>query len=389
MLLTKEEKNRIEIIRAVIEGKIALEDAALLLALSERQVYRLIAKAQAEDIRHVLHGNKGREPANKTDDDFWAGVVALAKEHYRGVNDLHLQELLKREHDIAVGRESLRKRLRSAGLAPKRKHRPTKYRARRERKAACGMLLQVDASDHDWLEGRGPRLTLLGAIDDATSFAWCRFEEQETTWGYLALLRSILLKEGVPLSLYSDRHMIFHSPREPTIVEQLQNQEPLTQFGRACRELGIQIRKAYSPQAKGRIERLWEFMQDRLVVEMRLRGVETQEEANQFLPSFLTRRNEQFSVAARTSESLFRPAPRAKELDRILCLKQTRVVNADHTISYQGLILQLPRSSQYASIAQQRVEVLEHRDSSLEVIYKQQSILRLTRLMLEEMKEKK
>jgi transposase len=157
MLLTKEEKNRIEIISAVIAGKIALEDAALLLAVSERQIYRLIAKAEAEDIRQVLHGNKGREPVNKVDDDFWAEVLALVKKCYPGVNDLHLQELLQREHEIEVGRESLRQRLRGAGLPPKRKHRHKPYRARRERKAAFGMMLQVDASDHDWLEGRGPR----------------------------------------------------------------------------------------------------------------------------------------------------------------------------------------------------------------------------------------
>jgi hypothetical protein len=202
-------------------------------------------------------------------------------------------------------------------------------------------------------------------------------------------LRGIVLKEGVPLSLYSDRHTIFDSPREPTIEEQLANQEPLTQLGRAGRELGILIRKAYSPQAKGRSERRWEFMQDRLVVEMRLRAIATQAEANQYLPIFLKRRNEQFTVAARESESLFRPAPRPLELDRILCLKETRVVNADHTISDQGLTLQLPRSSQYASIAKQRVEVLELRDGSWEVIYKQQPILRLTRAMVEKMKEKK
>ncbi len=389
MLLTKEEKNRIEIISAVIAGKIGVADAALLLALSERQVYRLMAKAQAEDIRQVLHGNKGRAPANKMDDHFWAEVLALVKERYPGVNDLHLQELLEREHEMEVGRESLRQRLRSAGLAPKRKHRQKPYRARRERKAAFGMMLQVDASEHDWLEGRGPRLALLGAIDDATSFAWCRFERAETTWGYLALLRGILLTVGAPLSLYSDRHAIFHSPREPTVEEQLKNEEPLTQLGRACRELGIQIRKAYSPQAKGRIERLWEFMQDRLVVEMRLRGIATQAEANRYLPLFLKRRNEQFTVAAREHESLFRPAPRAPELDRMLCLKETRVVNADHTISYQGWILQLPRSSKYASIAKQRVEVLELRDGSWEVIYKQQPILRLTCTTIEKMKEKK
>ncbi len=236
----------------------------MLLDLSERQVYRLIAKAEAEDICQVLHGNRGQQPANKVSDQIWDEVLTLVKDRYRGVNDLHLQELLKREHSIDVGRESLRKRLRQEGLAPKRKHRSKKYRSRRERKPAFGMMLQVDASDHDWLEGRGPRLTLVGAIDDATSFAWCRFEDEETTWGYLALMRSILLKEGVPLSLYSDRHMIFHSPREPTILEQLNGLKPLAQFGRACQELGIEILKAYSPQAKGRIERLWEFMQDRL-----------------------------------------------------------------------------------------------------------------------------
>ena len=202
-------------------------------------------------------------------------------------------------------------------------------------------------------------------------------------------MRTILLREGVPLSLYSDRHLIFHSPREPTIIEQLQQEEPLTQFGRACRELGIHIHKAYSPQAKGRIERLWEFMQDRLVVELRLGGIATRHEANQFLVRFLKRRNEQFTVAARESDSLFRPAPRAQELDRMLCLKERRVVNGDHTISYQGVILQLPRSSKYASIAHQRVEVLELRDGSLEVLYKQHCVLRLTRGMLKKMKEKK
>src|SRR5438093_5091571 len=137
------------------------------------------------------------------------------------------------------------------------------------------------------------------------------------------------------------------------------------------------------------MERLREVMQDRLVVELRLRGIATQEEANQYLPLFLKGRNAQFTVAARESQSLFRPAPRAPALDRILCLKETRVVNADHTIHYQGLILQLPRSSKYASIAKQRVEVLELRDGSWEVIYKQQSILRLTHVMIEKMKAKK
>jgi len=238
MILTKEEKNRIEIIQAVIEGKIDVDDAAKLLLLSQRQVYRLLAKVQQGDISSVLHGNKQRVAPNKFADKFWDTILLLVAERYQGINDRHLQEILKREHRIEVGRESLRKRLRSQGFAPKRKRRKKKYRQRRERKAAFGLMLQIDASPHDWLEGRGEILTLVGARDDATGFVWCRFEESETTRAYMALMREIFISHGLCFSLYSDRHSIFHSPREATVIEQLNNQRPLTQFGRAMSELG-------------------------------------------------------------------------------------------------------------------------------------------------------
>jgi transposase len=378
MMLTKEEKNRIEIIQALIEGKIDIEDAARLLVLSQRQVYRLLAKVEQGDISSALHGNKQRQSPNKIADQFWDDILLLVKQRYQGINDRHLQEILKREHAIEVGRESLRKRLRLEGLAPKRKRRKKKYRQRRERKAAFGCMLQIDASPHDWLEGRGELLTLVGARDDATGFVWCRFEASETTWAYMALMREIFLSQGLCFSLYSDRHAIFHSPREATIIEQLNNQRPLTQFGRGMSELGIKIIKAHSPQAKGRIERLWEFFQDRLVVEMRLQAITTKEQANKFLPGFLKQINTRFTVPAQQAESVFRVAPRARELDRVLCLKETRVVNSDHTISYEGLIVQLPRSSKYASIAKQRVEILQLKDGSVEIIYKKQVIHRLT-----------
>jgi transposase len=389
MLLTKEEKNRIEIIQAVIEGKIDVEDAATLLSLSVRQIYRLIASADEGSITSILHANKGRAASNKIADQLWERILLLVKQRYQGINDRHLQEILKREHSIEVGRESLRKRLRLEGFAPKRKRRKKKYRARRERKAAFGCMLQIDASLHDWFEGRRERLTLVGARDDATGYVWCRFEESETTWAYIALMREILLSHGLPFSLYSDRHTIFHSPRETTIIEQLNNGKPLTQFGRAMNELGIKIIKAYSPQAKGRIERLWEFFQDRLVVEMRLKGIKTKEEANEYLPGFLKQINARYTVSAQQADTVFRVSPRARELDRILCLKETRVVNSDHTISYEGLIIQLPRSTKYASIAKQRVEVLQLKDGSVEVIYKKQVIQRFTQKAMERMLKEK
>ena len=231
------------------------------------------------------------------------------------------------------------------------------------------MMLQVDASPHDWLEGRGPRLTLLGAKDDATGHVWARFAEAETTWAYLDLMQDVFLSFGLPLSLYSDRHSIFHTLREPTIVEQLRGVQPLTQFGRAMNELGISIIKAWSPQAKGRIERLWGVLQDRLVVELRLAGARTLEEANALLRRFLLEYNQRFTVPARRSTPVFRAAPSSDRLRTILCLKDTRVVANDHTVSVDGLILQIPPARWFHSLAKKRVDILQLRDGTIEVRY--------------------
>jgi hypothetical protein len=219
---------------------------------------------------------------------------------------------------------------------------------------------------------------LVGAKDDATGYCWGRFVHNETTWAYMELMREICLRTGLPMSLYSDKHSIFDARREATIIEQLNGSKAMTQFGRAMDELGIQIIKANSPQAKGRIERHWGISQDRLVVELRLAGAKTIEQANQVLDRFLRGYNRKFTVKPMEAEWAFRRGPRANELDRILCLKESRTVNNDHTISYEGLILQLPRSAKYASIAGRRVEVLQLRGDVVEVIYKGQVLLRLT-----------
>jgi|ERR1043165_989734 transposase len=171
MLLTMKDRQRIEVVQALMDGRLTLAQAAQVLGRSERQVWRLLARAREDGLAGLLHGNRGRAPANRSSERLWQRVLKLAAEKYQGVNDRHLQELLTREHSICVRRESLRKRLRGAGIKPKRTRRQRKYRARRERRVAAGMLLQLDASPHDWLEGRGPLLTLVGAIDDATNQA--------------------------------------------------------------------------------------------------------------------------------------------------------------------------------------------------------------------------
>lgn len=238
------------------------------------------------------------------------------------------------------------------------------------------MMLQLDGSPHAWLEDRGPWLTLVGAIDDATSHVWAHFEEAETTWAYFHLMEGVFSSHGLPTSLYSDRHTIFHILKEATIIEQLNNQRPLTQFGRGMEELGIRILKAWSPQAKGRIERLWRTFQDRLVVELRLAGVKTKEEANLFLEKFLPEHNRRFAVKPTQAGSFFRKPPSPSKLDRILCLKETRVVNKDHTISFDGLVLQIPPSSRWRSITGQKVQVLQMKDGSVEIVYKNLPVAR-------------
>jgi transposase len=378
MLLTMKDQQRVEAVQALMDARLTVPQAAHVLGLSERQVWRLLTRARDDGLAGLLHAGRGREPVNKSDQRLWQRVLKLAAEKYGGVNDRHLQELLARQHSIEVGRESLRKQLRAAGLEPKRSRRQRKYRSRRERRAASGMLLQIDASPHDWLEGRGALLTLVGVIDDATNRAWVRFAESETTWAYLLLMREVALSQGLPLALYSDRHDIFHARREPTLAEQLANQRPLTQFGRAMEELGVHISKAYSPQAKGRIERLWGVLQDRLVVELRLAGAATLTEANRHLPGH----NRRFAVAPREQAAVWRQAPDARRLDRTLCLKEQRVVGRDHIVSFEGLQLQVPPSRKFFSLAGRRVDVLQLRDQSIEVQYGGEAVARFSREQL-------
>lgn len=370
MLLTMKDQRRIEVIQAVMDGRVTVEEGGRVLARSVRTVFRMLKRLREQGLKGLRHGSRGRASSRRIPEKLRQRVVALAKGEYAGINDTHLQEILKREEGIVMGRETLRGFLRTAKIPPKQKRRTRKYRSRRERKETFGMLLQLDGSPHDWLEGRGPWLTLVGAIDDATSHVWAHFEEGETTWAYFHLMERVFSSHGLPASLYSDRHTIFHVLKAPTIVEQLNNQRPLTQFGRAMAELGIRILKAWSPQAKGRIERLWRTFQDRLVVELRLAGARTREEANEVLHRFLPEHHRRFAVKAKQAGSFFQRPPSPSKLDRVLCLKERRTVNKDHTISFDGLVLQIPPSSRWRSIAGQQVQVLQLKDGCVEIVYK-------------------
>jgi hypothetical protein len=233
------------------------------------------------------------------------------------------------------------------------------------------MLLQIDGSRHDWLQSRGAYLTLVGAIDDATgTVPYALFREQEDAHGYFLLLREIVRTKGIPLALYSDRHGIFqHSPREPeTLEEQLSGEREPTHFGRALRELGIQPIFARSPQAKGRVERLWGTLQDRLVAELGLAKATTLTEANQVLWEFLPRFNTRFGVPAQNAGSAYLSTPTKLDLASVLCFKYQRTVAKDNTVRLGEHTLQLLPGLDRLSYARARVEVQERLDGSLVVI---------------------
>lgn len=378
MLLTMKEVNRLRVLQGYMDGKMVIGEAARILKRSLRSVYRMLAKVREKGPEGVLHGNRNKVSPRRVPGAIRKKVIGLALGKYRDINDTHLCEILSKEEGIVMGRETLRGILRKEGIPSKRKVKRRKYRSRRERKEAFGMMLQLDASPHDWLQGRGPWLTLLGAKDDATGYVWAHFEEAETTWGYLDLMGEVISTHGVPLSLYADRHSIFHTTREPTIIEQLKDVVPLTQFGRAMEELGISVLKAWTPQAKGRIERQWGVFQDRLVVELRLAGANTLEQAREVLKRFLKDYNERFCRLPKQSAAVFRKAPPKAVLHNILCLKETRMVKKDHTLSFNGLVLQIPFCRKYPCIADRQVDVRQYRDGHLEIGYRGSIVARFS-----------
>jgi transposase len=364
------EVNRLRVLQGYMDGKILIEEGARILKRSLRSVYRMVAKVREKGPEGVLHGNRNKLSPRRVSEAIRKKVIGLALGKYRDINDTHLCEILSKVEGIVIGRETLRGILRKEGIPSKRKVKRRKYRSRRERKEAFGMMLQVDASPHDWLQGRGPWLTLVGGKDDATGYVWAHFEEAETTWGYLDLMREVISTHGVPLSLYADRHSIFHTTREPTIIEQLKDRVPLTQFGRAMEELGITVMKAWTPQAKGRIERQWGVFQDRLVVALRLAKANTLEQAREVLKNFLKEYNQRFCLLPKQAAAVFRKAPPKAVLHNILCLQETRMVKKDHTVSFDGLVLQIPFCKKYPCIADRQVDVRQYRDGHLEIGYR-------------------
>ena len=373
------EQQRAMILTGVIEGRLTAGEAAELMSLSQRQERRLRHAFLRDGPAALVHGNRGRRPAHSLDPGLRCRVIALADGVYAGCNDQHLTELLAEREAIALSRSSVRRILRAAGRRSPQRRRAARHRSRRERMPQAGMLLQVDGSRHQWLGPDGPWLTLVGAIDDATGdVPYAIFREQEDAQGYLLLLREVVRRRGVPLALYSDRHKIFQSgTKEPlTLEEQLVGKPLPTQVGRVLNDLDITWIGARSPQAKGRVERLWRTLQDRLYQELRLGGVSTLEQANAALPALLSRHNARFRQPPATAISAYRHLPAGRRPVDVFCFRYWRTVSPDNVVTLEGRAIPIPPGPQRRSYARARVEVREHLDGSASVHYQGRCIAR-------------
>ncbi len=374
--LSQKELNRVAVITECVKGTTRVRRAAALLQLSPRQVKRLKRKLRSGGAAAMAHAGRGRASPRRTPAPVRQRLLHLARTTYAGFNDHHLTEKLREVEGIRIGRETLRQLLRATGIGPPRQRRPPAHRQRRPRRLREGEMLQVDGSPHDWLEGRGPQITLLGFQDDATSkVVGAEFFPTETAYGYFRVFRGVLRRYGVPLSLYGDRCGVFvRNDDHWTLQEELAGRRQPPQFGRALEQLGITFIAALSPQAKGRIERLWGVFQDRLRSELRLAGAADRATANQVLRRFLPDYNRRFGRAPAQAEKAWRAAPR--DLDRLCCFLHERIVSNDNVVQWDGRRFQIPPQPRRFSFAGARVQLVQdlagriavyHGDTKLQV----------------------
>ena len=361
-------QHRLYVLNHVLTGGLTAEEAARVLELSVRQVRRLLRRYRADGSAALVHGNRARAPAHRTPDAVRERVVDLATTTYVGVNHAHLAELLAEREGISVAERTLRRILAEGGVRPVHTRRPARHRSRRERMPREGMLLQVDGSRHRWFGPDLPFATLVAGIDDATGrVPGGTFRAQEDAVGYFTTFAQTAQRHGLPGAVYSDRHGIFivERNRPPTLAEQLTGKRSLTQVGRSLDEAGVAWIGAHSAEAKGRVERLWGTLQDRLVTELRLAGITTIEAANAFLPGFLDRHNARFAVPAANPTSAWRPWPAGLSAEAVFCFHYPRRVGRDSTVSWPDGDLALPQRSDGRSWAGRSVIVQERLDGSL------------------------
>jgi hypothetical protein len=344
LIMSNREIDRLKVIYNVIEGKLTWPQAADQLDLSTRQVGTLVARVRDHGNKGVIHGLRGKPSNHQLDPSLLSRALKAVERRYKGFGPTFANEKLRENEKIVISTFTLRRGMIQAGLWDPLPQKST-HRAWRERRSCLGELTQLDGSDHDWFEGRGPRCVLLIFIDDATSrILHGQFVTVEDAINLLKATRRYLERQGRPVAIYVDKDSIYKINRQATIEEQLRDSLPMTQFTRAMGELGIEMIFAHSPQAKGRVERGFKTHQDRLVKELRLRGISTIEAANRFLwDVYIPDHNRRCAVAPANPTNAHRPLLRSHNLDEILSLRTERTVFNDFTIRFKNRFFQLEK----------------------------------------------
>jgi transposase len=373
--MSSQELRRVEVFSRVQSEGLPLGDVAEMLVLSYRQVKRLWRRYRQEGPSGLQHRSAGRASHRAKPAVFREQVLCLVREKYGGsaseppFGPTLAAEHVAQEDHLAIDAETLRRWMLEEGLWSRHRGKPRAHRQRRARKEHFGEMVQLDGSFHAWFEERGPRGCLMNMVDDATGTTVAHLCKEETTWDAVAVLRLWIAQHGVPLALYTDWKSVYKVA--PTPKQELRGEEPLTQFGRMCAQLGIRILGAHSPQAKGRVERRNGVHQDRLVKKLRRRGICTYDAANDYLEAeYLPDLNRRFAKTPERPENYHRLAPCAEELNTIFRLRTERFVSNDWVVRHQGRFLQLhPRNGGARPRTAQAI-VWEHADGRLEVNYR-------------------
>jgi len=372
LMLSGKERDRLKVLHELQGGHLTQVEAAGQLGISDREVRRLLARIAAEGDRGVVHRLRGKASNRRLPESLRSRALKLVRAKYRDFGPTLASEYLAQAEALEVSKETLRGWMMAAGLRRGKRRLVEEVHVWRQRRSCRGELVQWDTSVHDWLEGRGPRLYLVAMIDDATSLAYARFVEQDSTeanlrtlWGYVELW-------GRPVEFYTDKSSLFTVNRPVLEAADEAVKEELTQIGRALRELGIGWIGAHSPQAKGRIERFFGTAQDRLVKGLRLAGADRLEAAQTYLEEeYLPHWNQTFTVLPASSTDAHRPLRAEHELAAILSLVEERIVTSDYTIRYQAKIFQIARSDIRPGLRGGRVRVEQRLDGSMAVKFRQ------------------
>lgn len=359
--MSQQEINRVSVLKQIELKQLTQVAAAKVMGLSDRQTRRLMVAYRARGSSGIVHGLRGQPSNHQLKPELADTAISIVRAHYGDFGPTFASEKLAEIHNINIRPETLRRLMTASGLWRPKQRKVAKYYERRERKACYGEMLQFDGSDHQWFEERAPRCSLLANIDDATNTTYLRFARYEGTASVMDHFKRHIEYYGKPNSIYLDRHSTYKVNHKNALDEVM-----LSQFERACKELGIEVIHAYSPQAKGRVERLFNTLQDRLVKELRLRGISTINEANVFLEKeFTPKFNKRFTVKPRQSANLHFALSSKEDLDQILSMQHKRVVGNDFTIRFKNNWLQLAKQQPTLVLPKKKVTIEERLDNTL------------------------